>query len=121
MATSKITLSFGATSVVFEYIKPDTIEPEKTRNFTQQTLDDNSRVYDVSGTPKRRWELRQDVPLDSSSLTNLETLYSLDTTINLLEEYIDSSVNYSVFFEDLIKRIENPGGSARINMTIQEV
>lgn len=118
---SDITLSFGATSVIISTVKVDSIHPERRRNFTMHTLNDNSRVIDVAGAPKRRWQLNNEVPLTSTQKTDLEALYAIADSITLTESFIDTGATYSVFFEDFRKRRDTPQGDDKYNIVLQEV
>ena len=120
-STSDITLAFGATTVTISTITAQSIHPTRRKNFSVHVLEDNSRVFDVAGNTKRVWNLENVVPLTTAQKTTLDTLYDLEEVLTLTEEFIDSTVAYSVFFEDFNKRLDTPQGDDKFRFVIQEV
>lgn len=115
-----ITLSQGATSLTLSYVKPESIYPRRPKNYTEAILDDNSRVIDEAEEIKRSWELSIEVPLSSSELADLNTLYSAGN-ITLTEDWIESSVAYNVHFRNLEDRFVNASGNTRLVLQFQEL
>lgn len=120
-STKTITLEYGAISVKLEYVQAQSAYPTEQKNFTEHILENNTRVRDDSGTPKRRWELMHDVPLTSPKTTALTALYALNKPLSLTENFTESGTVYTVHFEMMQKRLESPLGSARYQLVIQEL
>lgn len=116
-----ITLSSGATSVALDNIDIRSIYPVEPKNFTMHTISNNAKVFDVEANKKKRWEFEQNVPLNSTKKADLQTLYDLTESITLTEDFVESSVTYTVFFENMQKRFETEGGDTRYNLIFQEV
>lgn len=116
-----ITLTNGTISVVLDKLDPTSVVPERSRNFTQSRLADDTIAVDVFGTPKRRWVLRLDVPLGTTDKANLDTLYYSNQAISLIENWLESSVTYSVFFENKREFIDAYKGALKYELTIQQL
>ncbi len=120
-STKTITITYGATTVILLYVQATSAYPDQPKNFTEHILEDNSRVRDVSGSPKRRWDLVHDVPMTSQQVTDIETLFSINDTITLTENFVESSATYTVHFESRMRHLEGPNASARYRLIFQEV
>ena len=120
-STKFITLSSGAVSLKLEFIDPLSVSPDFIKNFTSERLGDNTIVYDVAGSPKKRWTLRIDVPLTTSEKADLDTLYALTSSITLTEDFLESSTVFSVFFERKEEEIESFAGDKHFVLILQQV
>ena len=116
-----ITLSSGAISVELKYIKPETIYAEKRRVFNKSTLESGRPVFYNASNITRVWNIRQEVPLKSSELTDLETLYNSET-ITLTESWVDTG-SYTVHFTNFKKKSGTGDykAKAQIELTLTEL
>ena len=110
----------GTVVVTIDTIIHSSVAPQRPRDFTKQKVADGTIVYDV-GSTKKAWVLENVVPLTAQQITDLETLYALTTTIKLVENWIESSVTYDVFFESMERRYGTPQGALRYSFVLQEV
>jgi len=110
-----ITLTNGTTSVEFKYIKPETALSEQKKVFTKHVLSSGSSSFDEATNKPRVWNLRQEVFLTSSELTDLQTLFD-DGSIQLVDDWLDAGT-YTVFFK-MLKR-SAPTYDGRINVTME--
>ena len=120
-STKTITITYGATAVTLSYVQPTTAYPDQNKNFTEHIIENNSRVRDDAGSPKRRWEFSHDVPLTSGQTTSLDALYLINDVLVLTENFVESSVVYNVHFEYKRPRLETPDGSAHYSLIFQEL
>lgn len=65
--------------------------------------------------------LRVDPPLSTTDKTNLDTLYYSNQSINLIENFLESNVTYTVFFENKREFIEAYKGAIKYELTIQQL
>lgn len=118
---STFTLTSGATSVVLNRIFRPSVVPERVRNFSMDRLASGSIVYDVYGSPKKRWTIDIDVPLTSGEKTSLNTIFAVNGPITLVENFLESSVSYTVFFESIRETIEAYMGDLHYSIVLQEL
>ena len=116
-----ITLSYGSTTLVLSEIFRPSVTPSLTRNYTQDRLANDSIVYDIVGTTKKRWELKLDAPLSSLDKASLNTLFAVNDAITLTENFLESGSVYTVFFESKTDSIEAYMGDFHYALVLQEL
>lgn len=120
-STKTITINYGSTTVTLNYVTAQSAHPSRQKNFTEHVLENNSRVRDDSGNPKRRWEFNHEVPLTSDQKTNLETLFLINGILTLTENFVESGTTYQVHFEVMQRRLNSPVGDDRYYLVFQEL
>lgn len=120
-STKKINLSYGATSLDLYFLNPLTVPPELNKNFTRVTLGNNTIKYDISGDKKKRWQITTETELSAAEQSDLFSLYDVKDSLTLTEDFIESSVAYNVFFEDLRQATRTFSGFQHYTLTLQEV
>lgn len=118
--SNTITLSFGATSVVLNYIDPKTIYPDRPKNFTEHVLQDGTKTVDEAPNSKRIWVINHDVALTDAERTDLNTLCYTHQNITLVEDWVDAGT-YNVHFRSLDQRFDQAQAGTKYVMEFVEL
>ena len=115
-----VTLSDGVNSVELKYITHDTAISTDERAITAHTLENNNRVYLVSGLPKKTWEFRIDTNLLEADEDSLDALYTSQLPITLVTDW-EGGNSYTVFFHSMKKNIITPNGHFHYSLGFKEL
>ena len=98
----KVTLSDGGNFLELKYITHDSSVSTDERAITSHTLENNNRVYLISGQPKKSWDFKIDNELTEVETMALNALYINQVPLVLTTDW-EGGGSYEVFFYSMKK------------------